>query len=187
MSKRMNVQINSFVGLLPEIGRAYMTVDNKLYLWNYNDENDYEEFNDLDQCIISITVIPPKNDVFKNIVSHILVIATTTQVMLLPIVFPDNNKGVRGYMEIHPCRDYTISTDNISMIKMVGTPSGRLFMCGEDGNIYEFDYTLSNGWFSKKARKLNHTSNSLRLFIPSIFFSTDPILCIFEVIYFFLF
>ena len=164
------------VGLLTEIGRAYMVVDNRLYLWNYNDSADFDEFDELDQLIVSVAVIPPKTNVFKSVVSHILVIATTTQVMLLPIVFPEEKRGVRGPMEIHPCRDYVIGTDNIAMKRMVGLGNGRLFMCGEDGNIYEFDYTLSSGWMTAKARKVNRTFNPFRLLLPSVFFSADQII-----------
>lgn len=57
---------------------------------------------------------------------------------------------------------------------MVGTDAGRLFLCGSDGHVYEFDYDLDGGRWSKgkclrrKARKVDLSSPSLlHAFLPS--------------------
>ena len=33
-----------------------------------------------------------------------------------------------------------IPSDNTNMVKIVGTASGRIFMLGEDANVYELKY-----------------------------------------------
>eukprot|EP01035_Chromulina_nebulosa_P019909 gene19909-25864_t len=43
------VEVSSLMGLLPEINRAYITIDNKLYLWNYNNSNELEVFDGLSE------------------------------------------------------------------------------------------------------------------------------------------
>jgi len=74
-----------------------------------------------------------------------------------------------------------LSADNVNMVKIVGTKRGRIFMGGSDGALYELEYQVihwamppcvfhlclfmlsasppqaDEGWFSKRARKINHT------------------------------
>jgi nuclear pore complex protein Nup155 len=79
-----------------------------------------------------------------------------------------------------------LSADNVNMVKIVGTKRGRIFMGGSDGSLYELEYQVihwamppcvfhlcllkwlpmlsaspppqaDEGWFSKRARKINHT------------------------------
>lgn len=47
--ERDRVECMTFMGLLPEIDHAWMTVDNVLYLWNYH-TNDFTQFRDLEQA-----------------------------------------------------------------------------------------------------------------------------------------
>lgn len=46
--ERDRVECMSFMGLLPEIDHAYMTVDNVLFLWNYHTQ-DFIQFRELEQ------------------------------------------------------------------------------------------------------------------------------------------
>ncbi len=47
--ERDRVECMTFMGLLPEIDHAWMTVDNVLYLWNYHTQ-DFTQFRDLEQA-----------------------------------------------------------------------------------------------------------------------------------------
>jgi len=64
------------------------------------------------------------------------------------------------------------------MLKIIGTDRGRIFMCGKDGSVYELYYQAEDGCFSKKCRKLKHSSTALRSILPSFLFgsSDDAIL-----------
>ncbi|CAN0435054.1 unnamed protein product, partial [Ectocarpus sp. 12 AP-2014] len=46
--ERDRVECMTFMGLLPEIDHAWMTVDNVLYLWNYHTQ-DFTQFRELEQ------------------------------------------------------------------------------------------------------------------------------------------
>jgi len=35
---------------------------------------------------------------------------------------------------------FSVPSDNVHMLKIIGTPEGRIFMCGKDGNVYELHY-----------------------------------------------
>lgn len=73
-----------------------------------------------------------------------------------------------------------VHTDNIAMLKMVGSKNQRLFMAGRDGCLHELTYKgeLDSFWSlgSRKARKLNHSKNPLSSLVPvsiKLFFTGD--------------
>jgi hypothetical protein len=63
------------------------------------------------------------------------------------------------------------------MVKLLGTEDGRILMCGNDGCVYELLYQAASGWFSKKCRKLNHSSSVMSSLLPSFLFGggADPV------------
>lgn len=53
------------MGLLPEIRRAWVTVDNQLYLWNY-ETGDVCLYDALDQVIVAVGLVAPRPGVFRE-------------------------------------------------------------------------------------------------------------------------
>lgn len=64
------------------------------------------------------------------------------------------------------------------MLKICGTENGRIFLCGQDGCLYELTYEAEEGWFRKKCRKLNHTQSIIGLLVPNFmkFTTNQPII-----------
>lgn len=52
------------MGLFPEIQRAWITVDNRLYLWNYLSGGEFQSYEDLDQTIICIKLVKPRPGIY---------------------------------------------------------------------------------------------------------------------------
>ncbi|KAJ2825071.1 hypothetical protein FBU31_003811, partial [Coemansia sp. 'formosensis'] len=77
------LECRCFMGLFPEIKRAWITVDHRLFLWNYEDESDFYSFDDQEQIIVSVTLVRPKPGVFVDTIKHVLVVATPLEVFLL--------------------------------------------------------------------------------------------------------
>ncbi|KAJ2069752.1 hypothetical protein GGI08_000198, partial [Coemansia sp. S2] len=50
------LECRCFMGLFPEIKRAWITVDHRLFLWNYEDESDFYSFEDQEQIIVSVAL-----------------------------------------------------------------------------------------------------------------------------------
>jgi len=48
-----------------------------------------------------------------------------------------------------------VSSDNVAMTRVVGSPDGRIFMGGRDGQVYELEYGIESGWSgtARKSRK----------------------------------
>ncbi|KFM62014.1 Nuclear pore complex protein Nup155, partial [Stegodyphus mimosarum] len=70
-------------------------------------------------------------------------------------------------MHLLPEPLFSYPTDDIHMCAFHGTESGRMFLGGKDGAIYEFAYQAQDGWFSRKCRKINHSSSTLSFLVPS--------------------
>lgn len=47
-------------------------------------------YTDLDQVILSVGLVKPKEDVFVDTVKYILVIATTVEIIILAVVFEED-------------------------------------------------------------------------------------------------
>lgn len=68
----------------------------------------------------------------------------------------------------HAGDEHRMATDSLLIRKMCGTRNGRLFLCGEDGHLYEFQYDPAGapsgggggGCFRRrKARKTDHSGS----------------------------
>lgn len=102
-------------------------------LFRSNDMNIYEEEDD----IVGIGFVRPKPDVFNSDkVYRLLIVSTVSQVKLIAIS-KDATDGIR----FHQTDTYT-STSGINMKSIVGTSDGRVFMLGNDGNVWELDYRV---------------------------------------------
>ena len=59
-------------------------------------------------------------------------------------------------MHLLPEPLFTLPTDSTYMQCVAGSANtGRVFLGGRDGCLYEFAYRADNGWFGKKATKVN--------------------------------
>ena len=54
---------------------------------------------------------------------------------------------------------FSLPPDATYMMAIRGTAAGRIFMGGKDGCLYEFSYRADDGWFGKKANKINHSTS----------------------------
>ncbi|KAJ3029742.1 UNVERIFIED_CONTAM: hypothetical protein HDU68_011259 [Siphonaria sp. JEL0065] len=164
------LQCRCFLGLFPEIHRAWITIDHQLFLWNYDSPEEFEVFDDQDQVIVSVGLVKPLPGVFLDEINYLLVVATPIEIILVAVAY--NNSTLNLYRT-----DITIASDNVSMTSIVGASNGRIFMCGANGRLYELQYQAEDGWFTRKCRKIDLTTTTYSLFVPTFFnFSEeDPI------------
>lgn len=145
------------MGLFPEIERAWITVDNRLYFWNYKNGQDFLTLEDIPQTIISVNLVKPKPGEFVETVNHMLVLCTPLEVYLLAVSYANNK------LELFDT-GMVVSTKGLDVSTIVGSKStGRLFFCGDgDGiNIWEIVYSTVESWFRGKCSKVCHTRNGL--------------------------
>ena len=70
-------------------------------------------------------------------------------------VFYDPKKAATGEdVRLRPAPQYSVPSDNMVMVSVASTPSGRIFMGGTDGNLYELDYRAKDSWRTKRIQKV---------------------------------
>lgn len=153
-------------------------------------------YDGLDQVILSVGLVRPREGVFVEEVKWLLVLTTPVEIIVLAVTFEDvessallenggfgyydaqsssswrkspssaSGDSLQGDLKLNPTK-FAVPTDNVNMLKVVGTNNGRVFMTGRDGSLNELLYQPEEGWFSRKCRKLNHTASKFTTFIPS--------------------
>uniref|UniRef100_A0A8C1ABL2 Nuclear pore complex protein Nup155 n=1 Tax=Cyprinus carpio carpio TaxID=630221 RepID=A0A8C1ABL2_CYPCA len=178
-----HMQCNCMMGVFPEISRAWLTIDNDIFMWNYEDGSDVAYFDGLSETILSVGLVKPKPGIFQPHIHFLLVLATPVDVVILGLSFPKAHTGLNdsmsGAMQLLPDPLYSIPTDNTYLLAVTSTDVGRIFMAGKDGCLYEIAYQAEAGWFSQRCRKINHSKSSLSFLIPSLlqfsFSEDDPV------------
>ncbi|PPQ62740.1 hypothetical protein CVT24_000434 [Panaeolus cyanescens] len=163
-----SVNVTSHMGIMPEIERVWISIDHKLFLWDYNDGQEISSFMDQPDVITHVALVKPKPGLFVDDITSLLVICTPLTVLLIgvaitPATGPDNRprKEIKLY-----ATDLVISTD-IEMASVIGTAEGRIFMCGrQDGNLYELHYQANESWFGKRIQLINHSIGGVQSLLP---------------------
>ncbi|EFA80493.1 nucleoporin 155 [Heterostelium album PN500] len=146
-------------GIFPEIGKAWISIDQTLFLWDYRDGINGGELitNHLSQIITACGLVVPRRNVFKDTVKYLLVVSTHVEIFLFALSF-QNNDEQKVELITTPL---VIPTDSVIINDIVGTDEGRIFVGGQDGNLYEIVYNDGqSSWFrTSKISKINHTTS----------------------------
>ncbi|XP_034048068.1 nuclear pore complex protein Nup155 [Thalassophryne amazonica] len=167
-----HMQCNCMMGVFPEICRAWLTIDNDIFMWNYEDGGDVAYFDGLIETILAVGLVKPKQGILQPHIHYLLVLATSVDVVILGLSFPKSQDGLNdsmcGGMQLLPDPLFSIPTDNTYIISITSTDLGRIFMAGKDGCLYEIVYQAEAGWLSQRCRKINHSKSTLSFLIPSL-------------------
>lgn len=170
------MQCNCLMGLFPAIKRAWLSIDSDIFMWNYEDGSDVAYYDGLSETILCATLVQPKAGIFQPHIVYLLCLATAVDIVLLGVSFRHTGSDSDGkYEEMHlvPEPLFAVSTDNVHITSMQSTVSGRIFMAGKDGCLYELYYQAEDGWFSRRCRKINHSKGLFSMFVPTVFSFTD--------------
>ena len=158
--------------LFPEIRRACITVDNKLYLWNYLEGQSAFEYHNLseDQLILSVGLVPARSGVFIDSIKHVLVLSTgissqegkSLTLLGLEFVIKDGQTQVKLYET-----GMSVQTNGLVLSDIQGTSGGRIFAKGSDHCLYELVYQANEGWFTNKCYLRNITSPRFSNLLPT--------------------
>jgi nuclear pore complex protein Nup155 len=150
------------MGLFPEIQRAYITVDNRLYLWNYMNGEDFQSFSDCSQTLLAVRLIPPRPGVFLPTITYLLALCTSSTFFLLGI---DTTPADGTFTLYNADMSVSVSTMGIKCIE--ATRDGRIFVSGIDGHLWEIVYQAEEGWFTSRTRKICQTAGFGELVLPN--------------------
>mmetsp|Transcript_11676 Transcript_11676/g.29571 ORF Transcript_11676/g.29571 Transcript_11676/m.29571 type:complete len:1883 (+) Transcript_11676:126-5774(+) len=205
LEMRSKAKVSILMGLFPEAELAWMTTDDTVYLWTYHQnsgnangirsgggvENQFLEFRvPSRQPIISVGLAPPKKGVFREVVEWCLVVTTKEEAMLCAIAKATENVDEVGNRNgtsssspwtVVPTK-FIVPSDWISFLCIASTKSGRVFLGGQDGNVYELDYDLlikqqqSQAYKSNGSAGVNGTG-SVRERLDNFYDGSDDIRC----------
>ncbi|KAJ7634229.1 nucleoporin [Mycena polygramma] len=160
-----STSVTTHMGLLPEIERAWISIDHKLFLWDYIEGQEISSFVDQPDVIANVAVVKPKQGLFIEEISSLLVICTPVSVLLIALSSSPIPGGKRKEIKLY-ATDFTVATD-IEMTSVVGTAEGRIFMAGsQDGNLYELHYQENESWFGKRVQLINHSVGGVQSLLP---------------------
>ncbi|KAF8460382.1 Non-repetitive/WGA-negative nucleoporin C-terminal-domain-containing protein [Kalaharituber pfeilii] len=160
-------QCHTMMGLFAELGQAWMTVDNRLYLWEYVSGGQFQGFESQPNTITSVRLLKPRPDVFNEQINYVLVIGTSVEMFLIGIGATPNARNACDVVMYDTKMSINIKGLDISVIE--GADNGRIFFGGRsDNEVYEFTYKGEEGWFQGRCGKVCHTSQGLTSFAPKI-------------------
>ncbi|KAH8397600.1 hypothetical protein KR215_001922, partial [Drosophila sulfurigaster] len=178
-----HMKCHCLMGLLPEIGRAWLTIDSDLYIWTYEQARDVAYYDGLSHLIVSVGLVKPKAGVLIKDVKYLLLLTTPIEVIVLGITFDDEHDytdtttGSNG-MQLMNKPLFVLGTENVPINVIQGSDDGRIFLGGRDGCLYEIDYHSESSWFGKRCKKINHSQGLVSYIVPSflkVFSEVDPI------------
>ncbi|XP_024084605.1 nuclear pore complex protein Nup154 isoform X1 [Cimex lectularius] len=173
------IQPDTLMGVFPEISRAWVSIESDLYIWDFETGGDVAYYDGACDIITSVGLVPSRPDVFHQTIKHLLIITTPLEIIVLGIVL--NQAPDKQSNELQLTHDiiYSLPTEGVPIKVVKGTVDGRIFMGGQDGNVFELVYQKEIGWWGKRCKKVNISKSSLSFIVPSFiaaaFTEVDPI------------
>ncbi|XP_058446271.1 nuclear pore complex protein Nup154 [Malaya genurostris] len=171
-----HIKCHCMMGLFPEIGRAWLTIDSDIYIWTYEQSRDVAYFDGLSHLIVSVGLVVPKSGVFIADVKYLLVLTTPIEIVILGVTFGDSNASPNRSimssteeMQLLNKPIFVLNTDNVAITCIEGNTDGRIFLGGRDGCLYEISYQAESNWFGKRCKKVNHSQGLMSHLVPGIF------------------
>lgn len=160
-------QVSTLMGLFADLNHAYITIDNCLYLWDYTHPNpELIGYEDSQHTITAVKLVAPKPNVFNPIITHILVVATVSEMFLLGVASKDAPSGTKT-IELYGTR-MSLHLKGTDARVIAGSADGRIFFAGHsDNDIYELKYQQEEKWFTSRTEKLNHTYRPWTAAVPT--------------------
>lgn len=155
-------QVSTMMGLFAELSHAWVVIDNALYLWDYTHPNpDLIGFEDQPNIITAVRLVKPRAKVFIDTITHLLVVATTTDMILIGIAHTTTPEGVNEVSLYQTNMRASIRGIGVKCIEG-SAKTGRIFFGGEvTDDVYELTYQQEERWFGSKCGTVNHVNKSM--------------------------
>jgi nuclear pore complex protein Nup155 len=150
------------LGFFAPLGHAWAAVDNCLYLWDYTMPNpDLIGFEENRHPIETIKLVTPKPGVFVKDITHLIVVSTTAEMLLLGVA-PTRTETGASTLALYNTK-MSIPTRGLGVRFIEGSKkSGRIFFAGSfTEDIYEFTYQQEERWFTSKTQCVCHTASGV--------------------------
>ncbi|ROT42235.1 nucleoporin Nup157/170 [Sodiomyces alkalinus F11] len=150
-------QLQTLMGLFADINHAWVAIDNSLFLWDYtHPDPELIGFEDQPHTIHAVALVPPKPGIFVAEITHMLVVATASDIILLGLSAQTNAAGNKTVTLFQT--KLNLSLRGTDVRHLAGSADGRIFFGGStDTDINELYYQEEERWFSNRCGRINHT------------------------------
>ena len=164
-------QVSTIMGLFADFNHAWVAIDNALYLWDYTHPNpDLLSFEDASHTITAVRLVVPRPGVFVPSVVRLLVVATTSDIILVGMSAQPAPHGGRTVALYSLKMSTPVKGLDVDVIEG-SAATGQIFFSGRGSNdVYEFTYQQEEKWFANRCGKINHTSKGYSTFTPTLLF-----------------
>lgn len=168
-------QVSTLMGLFAEIHHAWVTIDNALYIWDYTNPNaQLVGYEDQPNSINAVKLVKPRPGVFLPSITHLIVLATTAEVLLVGMACETTSSGGHKVTLYQTGMSTVIRGLDIDVLASSDS-TGRVFFGGtSDNDVHELVYQQEEGWFKGRCYRVNHTRSRLATFAPSLSFTPKP-------------
>ncbi|KAK2616776.1 hypothetical protein QQS21_000153 [Conoideocrella luteorostrata] len=151
-------ELQTLMGLFAEINHAWVVIDSCLYLWDYtHPDPELIGFEEQSHTIHAVALVPPKPGIFVKTITHILVVATSSEMILLGLSASDTPAGTKTVALYQTKMNLPLRGNDVRVIS--GSADGRIFFGGSsDVDINELYYQSEEKWFSNRCGRINHTN-----------------------------
>lgn len=172
LKEASKTEIKSDMGIFPEISRCWITIDNKLILWNIKDSTDYQSIDEIKHTILKVALVKPKQSTFVDYINHLLLIATPFDIYLLAISHNEET-GELSVFNTGMC----VSVHGLDVGEIVCyAKTGQIFFTGKTNglNIWGLQYSGSDDWFNSKCSKICLTQSAWSSLLPTNLITKIP-------------
>ena len=160
------------MGLFAQLNHAWITIDNALYLWDYTHPNpELVGFEDQPYNITTVKLVKPRPGVFVPAITHLLVVATTAELILIGVTCQTGPGGSTSIALYQTRMSLSIKGMDAAVIE-ASPASGRIFFSStSDNDVYELTYQQEEKWFQSRCGKINHTTKGFNALAPTFSFA----------------
>ncbi|CCK68672.1 Nup170p KNAG_0B02300 [Huiozyma naganishii CBS 8797] len=172
LQEASKTEIKSDMGLFPQLDRCWITIDNKLILWNINDPNDFQCIEEIKHTILSVALVKPKPNTFVDAVKHLLLISTPFDIYILAVSWDKKTNDLNVYNS-----GMSVSISGMGLLDIASyEKTGQVFFVSKSNglNVWELQYTGSDDWFNSKCNKVCLTQSTWSNLLPTNLMSKIP-------------
>lgn len=172
LQEASNAEIKSDIGIFPELDRCWITIDNKLILWNINDPQDFKSIEEIKHTILNVALVKPKPNTFVDDIKHLLLITTPFDIYILAVSYKRDTNELNVFNT-----GMSVSISGLGSLEFAYHEiSGRIFFVSTSSglNVWELQYTGSDDWFNSKCNKVCLTQSAWTSLLPSNVVSLIP-------------
>ncbi|SCU87234.1 LAMI_0D05270g1_1 [Lachancea mirantina] len=172
LQEASKAEMKNDMGLFPELNRCWITIDNKLVLWNIKNSADYQSIDDIKHPILAVGLVRPKPKTFVENINHLLLIATPFDIYVLAVSYDETTEEINVFNT-----GIYVSVNGLDVSAFIAYErTGQIFFVGNgSGNhVWELQYSKTDDWFNSKCNKVCLTKSALSSLMPVNLISKLP-------------